>query len=131
MRQQDRFKFFGIGLLAGILFIILIFGKKSSCKDYVNNYLPNGRVLAELRFRDKKYTNQAMIDMKNIGIDTIFVNQKILHTGKINFDSSHPRKEPCGEFTLDYKDSISLRLKIKKCPDGVIIESIKNLKDSN
>ncbi|SZD71778.1 Uncharacterised protein [Candidatus Ornithobacterium hominis] len=126
MRQVDRYKFFGIGSLAGIFLVILFFGQRSSCTQYINNYLPNGRVLSEIRFREKTYSPAAEKSMKDLNIDTAFIHQKVFRNGQINFSVSQPRQEPCGFFVIHYKDSlIPLRLEVEKCQDDVKIQKIE------
>lgn len=126
MRQVDRYKFFGIGSLAGIFLVILFFGQRSSCTQYISNYLPNGRVLSEIRFRKKNYSPLAQTSMKNLGIDTTFIHQKVLKNSEIDFSASQPRQEPCGFFVIHYKDSLMpLRLEIDKCKNDVTIQKIE------
>ncbi|AFL97032.1 DUF4258 domain-containing protein [Ornithobacterium rhinotracheale] len=126
---QRRFKFFGIGILLGIFVVILMFGKRNSCRNYLSDYLPNGRVLSEVSFLPKEYSPQAQEQMQALGIDTAFFNQKILKKGIIDFDRSAPRQEPCGAYIMNYQDKEkSVEIIFKKCKDKVLIESFKNEK---
>uniref|UniRef100_UPI0039A58799 hypothetical protein n=1 Tax=Ornithobacterium rhinotracheale TaxID=28251 RepID=UPI0039A58799 len=126
---QRRFKFFGIGILLGIFVVILMFGKRNSCRNYISNYLPNGRVLSEVAFLPKKYSSQAAAQMQRLGVDTAFFRQKILKNGIIDFERSVPRQAPCGVYLLNYQDQEkNLEIIFKKCKDEVLIESFENKK---
>ncbi|QAR29957.1 DUF4258 domain-containing protein [Ornithobacterium rhinotracheale] len=126
---QRRFKFYGLGILLGIFVVILMFGKRNSCRNYISNYLPNGRVLSEVAFLPKEYSSQAQEQMQALGIDTAFFNQKILKNGIIDFDRSAPRQAPCGVYLLNYQDQEkNLEIIFKKCKDEVLIESFENKK---
>lgn len=126
MEQTRRFKFFGLGALAGIFLVVLFFGRRNSCKNYIRDYMPNGRVLAEVKFLPIKYDPQAMEDLKNLKIDTAYINQKALVDGDIDFDLSDQRHKPCGQYVLYYKDSLkNVEINFKKCKKEVVILSVK------
>lgn len=123
---RKRFKFYGMGVLLGTFFVILLFGRRSSCRDYVKNYMPNGRVLSEVDFLPKEYSPKVIDKLEILNIDTAFVNQKILKEGEIDFERSAPREKPCGLYILNYTDSThNVEVNFKKCKDKVVIQDIK------
>ena len=123
---RKRFKFYGMGVLLGTFFVVLLFGRRSSCRDYVKNYMPNGRVLSEVDFLPKEYSPKVIDKLEILNIDTAFVNQKILKEGEIDFERSAPREKPCGLYILNYTDSTyNVEVNFKKCKDKVVIQDIK------
>ncbi|MBV7441719.1 hypothetical protein KRX57_09825 [Weeksellaceae bacterium TAE3-ERU29] len=123
---RRRFKFYGLGILGGTFLVILFFGRRSSCRDYVKNYMPNGRVLSEVDFLPKEYEPKVIEKLGVLNIDTAFVNQKILKKGEIDFERSAPREKPCGLYILNYTDSTyNVEVNFKKCKDKVVIQDIK------
>ena len=123
----ERFKFYLIGVLAGTFLVILIFGKRNSCKDMVTNYLPGGRVLLEMKSKPIFYSNDAMAKLEEEDVDTASFRNDILPKLDINFDLSDQRAEPCGKYVAYYQDSThQWKLNLEKCKDKLDVKSIED-----
>lgn len=123
----ERFKFYLIGVLAGTFLVILIFGKRNSCKDMVTNYLPGGRVLLEMKSKPIFYSHDALAKLEEEHIDTASFRNDILPKLDINFDLSDQRAEPCGKYVAYYHDSTyHWKLNLEKCKEKVDVKSIED-----
>ncbi|MDO5656408.1 MAG: hypothetical protein Q4G27_09745 [Flavobacteriaceae bacterium] len=125
MTFRDRFKMYLLGFIAGCFLVILFFGRKNSCKNYLTNYLPEGRVLLEVGAKPIFYSEQAAQQLQNLGIDTADFRKEILPQLHIDFDRSEPRAIPCGNYISSYNDSIGpLQIKFEKCKENSRIQEI-------
>lgn len=132
MNFFERFKFYLLGVFAGTLLVILLFGRRSSCKDMVTNYLPNGRVLLEAGSKPIFYSNEVLNTLEKSHVDTAEFRSKILPDLSINFDLSDQRAEPCGKYVSFYQDSlVNWQVNFEKCKEKVeITEIIEKLKEN-
>jgi len=115
-----RFRFFSIGLALGLMFIIIFFGERLSCSQY----LPNGRVLAEVKSKPILATKEFKDFAIKNNIDSTFVMDSLLKNGKINFDESQPRKLPCAEYVLYYDSNKKYKLLFTKCKKNVTLTKL-------
>ncbi|MDO5510873.1 MAG: hypothetical protein Q4F57_09270 [Weeksellaceae bacterium] len=121
----QRFKFFFLGSLMGIFFVILVFGKRMSCKQAVIEYLPNGRVLAEIRYKDLQVSPEARISFDTLAIDSSFLYDNILMKGDVDFANSEPRRQPCGKYLIHFtKNSLDYEMYVTKCREISRIDSL-------
>ncbi len=117
-----RLRYYLLGFFAGSIMVFMIFGRRSSCKNYVRDYLPNGRVLQEVQHKPIQYSEGVEKFISENNIDSAFLNRTIMTEGEINFEDSEPRKKPCGYYKMTYKDS--LLIEFEKCKDFSTIEKI-------
>ena len=111
MKFIHRFAYFLIGLLIGSVFVYFAWGKKGASFDY----LPNARVLKNIRTDTRIYTDSATESMTTYGLDTTDINT-ILEFGKVDFKKSSPREKPCKTYVVDGKpNQKEITLIIKKC----------------
>lgn len=121
----ERFKFYLIGVFAGSLLVILMFGRRNSCKAMVTNYLPNGRVLLEVSSKPLFYSNDVLNQLEESQIDTGDFRANILPQLKIDFDLSDQRAKPCGQYISYYQDSlVNWQVNFEKCDDKVEFQQI-------
>lgn len=126
MNFKERLKFYLLGLIGGLFLVMVFFGRRSSCRNGIRDYLPNGRVLAEIKTLPILYSNEALSTMQQLNIDTAYIQQKILVEGDINFDRSDARKKPCSDYIINYQDSLRhIEMNFEKCKSNVLIKSIK------
>jgi hypothetical protein len=85
------------------------------------SYLPNDRVLAEIKIRSLKFSPQSQEYLKSKNHDETYITDTVLVKGKINFDESNAQAVPCPDYTLYYNE---LKVKFTKCKDTVIIDSL-------
>ncbi|MXV37445.1 hypothetical protein GO491_01945 [Flavobacteriaceae bacterium Ap0902] len=124
MNLRERLKLFALGSIAGIFLITLFFGRRTSCKDSIINYLPEGRVKQEILFYPIDYSSQVAEELERLNInDSLF--KTYIEKADIDFGLSNQRARPCGEYVLFSEDSIQqLEIHLDKCREGVLIEKI-------
>jgi len=104
MAFLKRLFWYLIGLGIGSIFLWFIVDKKTDGKGVDFCYLPNCRVIKDLRT-----TNVIK------GQDSLKI-AKLLEDASIDFRRSEPRKEPCKEYLFE---SAGIEHRIARCPEGV------------
>ena len=95
-----RFMWYALGLTLGLFFLNFIIDKKTGGKGIEFCYLPECRVLKELRNTPLRPAE-----------DSLKVSA-ILTDGRILFSESAPRKKPCKQYVLIHQ---SKRYVFEKC----------------
>jgi len=120
MKLFQRFAYYGMGLLIGSIFVYFIWQKK----DVQFAYMPNARVLKNIRTDVRLFSNDAKKSMSKIGLDSIDI-AAILKHGNVDFKKSSPREKPCKIYFIDGSPKEkSITLIIKKCDTISTIERI-------
>jgi len=88
MNFINRLAYYLLGILIGILFLIFFFKGKFAGKDMSFCYLPNCRVLKDLRSKPFYYSDLASQKIKQGLLDTIDL-QKIFRYGDVDFSKSN------------------------------------------
>ena len=104
MAFVKRLFWYLIGLGIGSIFLWFIVDKKTDGKGVNFCYLPNCRVVKDLR-------------TANVikGQDSLKI-AKLLEDASIDFKRSKPRKEPCKEYLFV---SAGIEHRIARCPEGI------------
>jgi hypothetical protein len=119
MSIKKRIAFFAVGLLIGIVFVKLIFGKK----DVSFDYFPNDRVLKTLRTKSRVFDQKALDFFKSQSIDTSIVGD-FLNEGNVNFGESEQRKKPCNFYQIENElPQYKIGLYVKNCDSLVTIQN--------
>jgi hypothetical protein len=123
---MKKLKFFLIGLIPGLAIVFFVLNKKgASC----SGYLPNSRVIAETLSKDFKYSEAFKAEMNTLKIDEKFIKDSIITKGKVDFDKSHPQKQPCPDYILVYPEKNPVyEISYEKCEENVMLNSLKKLK---
>lgn len=120
MKFIHRFAYYIIGLIVGSIFVYFIWGKKKVQFDY----LPNARVLKNIRTDVRLFSNEANESMNSIGLDSIDI-AFILENGDVDFKNSEPRKKPCKQYIINGNPrNLNISLTVKKCDTISTIEKI-------
>jgi len=88
MNFISRLAYYLLGILVGVLFLVFFFKGKFAGKDMSFCYLPNCRVLKDLRSKPFYYSDLASKKMKQGMLDTIELKEIFRH-GSINFSKSN------------------------------------------
>ena len=124
MAFLKRLGFYLAGLSLGLIFLAFFLKKKSEETGVSFCYLPNCRVLKDLRTKTYEFSPDLQQRIQSNQLDTTGLG--LLFTeGSINFDESNPRNKPCGEYKLEgtiNQQEVSILL--KSCKDKVLIEAI-------
>lgn len=124
MNFKERFKLYILGVLGGILLVTLFFGNRSSCRDGIVNYLPEGRVRQDILFHDIEFSGAVQGTLAQLNIDKELF-KKYIEKADVDFDLSEPRAEPCGKYVLFSQDSVQkLEIRLDKCKDKVLVTEV-------
>ena len=113
-----RLRLFSFGLLLGVIIVFLMFGQRElSC-----NVMPNNRVLTEVRTKKIELSDSVKIALKTFGLNEKFIFDEFFYEGEIDFQESEPRKKPCSEYIIFYKN---YQLHFSKCKEIVRANYLK------
>lgn len=124
MSFLKRFGFYLIGFSIGLLFLAFFLRKKAEGTGVEFCYLPNCRVLKDLRSKplEVKPELQAAHDILAI--------QFLLREGDVEFASSEPRAEPCGIFVVNGEyGEMNIRLTLENCEDVTRLTGYESSRD--
>jgi len=88
MKFYQRLAFFLFGLLLGVIFLVYFLGAKADARGVTFCYLPNCRVLKDIRSKPFNYSDNASKVLAETWIDTIDI-KNTLRYGDIEFDKSN------------------------------------------
>ena len=114
MSFLKRFGYYLIGLSIGLLFLAFFLRKKAEGTGVEFCYLPNCRVLKELR------SKPLQIDSTLTGMQDTLAIRFLLREGDVAFGQSEPRAEPCGIYVVngDFNGN-HLRLTFENCAGAI------------
>lgn len=125
MAFLKRLGFYLIGLSIGLVILAFFFKKKSEKTGAEFCYLPNCRVLKDLRSKPLSYSEDISLLLKDRKLDSTDIAH-FLHAGDVNFKRSDTRSNPCKTFvinaTLNDRDAV---LTVRNCENEVVVETIQ------
>ena len=108
MSFLKRLYYFSTGLIIGIVFLFFILnGKRTSC-----NYGPSARVIDNIISKKLVLKNKS----DSISDDKLY---KLISKGKVRFNKSEIRNEPCAIYYVESGDSSLL---IENCDEQAFVE---------
>lgn len=120
-----RLGFFIFGLSIGLIFLSIFLKKKSDETGVEFCYLPNCRVLKDLRSKPMHFEGGISEVLRNKEIDSAGL-QDFLHSGEVLFDRSDTRSKPCKLYLIEGRiDAEKIILEMKNCPDKVIVVGLR------
>lgn len=113
-----RLGYYLFGLSIGLVFLAFFLKKKTDETGTYFCYLPNCRVLKELRskplsmdFPDAS-TSEHTLDSTKIG--------EFLTNGKVNFKTSDTKAVPCGLYVINSRENVvPAQITVENCRDSV------------
>ncbi len=122
---MKKLKFYLIGFIPGILFVLFIFGKKdASC-----SYFPSARVKAETLTKTFTFTPDFKQEMGTQKLDEKFLRDSIFEKGKIDFDRSNTEEKPCPHYLILYPTKHpKYEIEFDKCKKTSTFTSLKTLR---
>ena len=125
MKVIQRFGYYMGGFSVGLI-LLAFFLKGSDTEIPSCDYMPEARVLKNMRNKGYVLSAEVAQEMRKINIDTMNINALLLE-GDVDFDKSEPRKKPCGIFFIKSPQSqtTSLEIKVSNCEDKAQIIAIK------
>lgn len=121
MKFYQRFAYYLVGFVIGLFFVSMVF----SGKDIRCNYMPNARVLNDLRNKPFNYSIEASRKLSEDWIDTVDIKNTLTH-GDIDFDKSNISYQKGKLYIIEGKtaknDTITLR--VINYPNKAVLEDI-------
>lgn len=111
-----RLGWYLVGLSIGLVFLLFILNKKTGGEGVDFCYFPNCRVLKDLRSKPLSFGEDLPLQYR----DTLMV-QSFLTDGDVDFRRSDTKSEPCRTY---YVEKSTNTLKLKSCPDGLLVEEV-------
>ncbi|WP_318308368.1 DUF4258 domain-containing protein [Flagellimonas crocea] len=123
MAFLKRLGWYLVGLSIGLIFLVFILKKKSGEEGLDFCYLPNCRVLKDMRSKPFSFSGSVPKQYQ----DTLLI-QSFLKDGHVDFGKSDTKSEPCKTYYIshEYKGE-ELELLAKNCEDGVTLQSVKEI----
>lgn len=109
-----------VGLSIGLIFLVFILKKKSGEEGIDFCYLPNCRVLKDMRSKPLTFSESLSEEYR----DTLMI-QSFLEDGDVDFGKSDTKSEPCKTYYIshEYNDH-EFELQAKNCKEEVTVEKI-------
>lgn len=111
-----RLGWYLVGLSIGLVVLFFIIDKKTDGKGMQFCYLPNCRVLKDLRAKPLSYDESLPEQYR----DSVMV-RSILTEGDVDFKRSDTKSEPCKTYYVEKSPHI---LKLRSCPEGLFVEEV-------
>lgn len=127
MAFLKRLGFYLIGLSIGLVFLFFFLKKKSDETGVSFCYLPNCRVLKELRSKPLTYSKQIDQMVADQTLDSLTIAY-FMNEGDVNFKKSNTRNTTCKTYLIEgmVKEKL-MALTIKNCDSIVIIDNLQDL----
>lgn len=115
-----RLGWYLVGVSIGLVFLAFILKKKGG-EDGINFcYLPNCRVLKDIRSKPLSYSKEAQNKFNTVEIDSLYFS-KAFTDGNIDFSKSNTETKPCKTYVVEFEGQ---EIKLQNCSDKVIIKHI-------
>ena len=116
-----RLGYFMIGLSIGVIFLTFFLKKKSEDSGVSFCYLPNCRVLKDLRSKPFEFSNNFSELIKNKEIDSLTITS-FFSDGDIDFGRSNTKSKPCRIYFIEKEiDAKTITIEVKNCPKKVSV----------
>ena len=120
-----RLGFYLVGLSIGLIFLAFFLKKKSEQTGTQFCYLPNCRVLKDLRSKPLSYSDAAAAEMFSKDLDSTDIAY-FLNEGDVVFKKSDTKATPCKTFVIEaviHEKEASMT--VSDCEDKVVVEELK------
>ncbi len=120
-----RLGFYLVGLSIGLVFLAFFFKKKSEETGTEFCYLPNCRVLKDLRSKPLNFSDVTKKLMDTREMDSTDIAH-FLKEGDIDFKNSDTASEPCKTLYImaEVKGKEAV-MTVRNCEDQVVVENIR------
>ena len=115
-----RLGWYLVGVSIGLVFLAFILKKKSGENGISFCYLPNCRVLKDIRSKPLSYSDEVQPKIKSMKLDSVYFSNAFTN-GDIDFKKSDTKSKPCKSYIVTYKGQ---EIKLQNCPDKIIIAQI-------
>ena len=109
-----------VGLSIGLIFLVFILKKKSGEEGLDFCYLPNCRVLKDMRSKTLTFSESLAEQYR----DTLMI-QSFLEDGDVDFGKSDTKSEPCKTYFISHEyNGKELEMEAKNCEKEIMVENI-------
>ena len=124
-----RLGYFLFGLSIGLVFLDFFLIKKTKETGTWFCYLPNCRVLKDMRSKPLYFSESIDQDLLNKTLDSLTINYFFLE-GDVNFSLSDTKSVPCKTYVIEaeIKDKEAL-LTVKNCPSKLEVQEFEWTKE--
>lgn len=120
-----RLGYFMVGLSIGIVFLTFFLKKKADETGVTFCYLPNCRVLKDMRSKPIEYSDRISEMLLNKELDSLVITH-FFTEGDIDFSSSDTKSKPCKTYLIKGEiDLEEVSMEVKNCPNKVSVISLK------
>jgi hypothetical protein len=126
MKFYQRFAFFLFGLLIGIIFLIYFLGAKAKSRGVTFCYLPNCRVLKEIRSKPFFYSEKSSKVLAESWIDTVDIKNTLTY-GEVDFSKSNIKEGAAKLYIIEGKtiNQVPVTLEVLNYESKVVLKEIK------
>ncbi|RNC90116.1 MAG: DUF4258 domain-containing protein [Allomuricauda sp.] len=103
MAFLKRLGWYLVGLSIGLIFLVFLFKKKSEESNVEFCYLPNCRVLKDMRTKKLVLSDKAISQLTTFELDTLII-RSTLEDGSIDFSNSDTKSKPCKTYLVNTPD---------------------------
>ncbi|WP_299162727.1 DUF4258 domain-containing protein [uncultured Eudoraea sp.] len=127
MAFLKRLGFYLIGLSIGLVFLFFFLKKKSDETGVSFCYLPNCRVLKELRSKPLIYSKQVDQMVAERVLDSLTIAY-FLNEGDVNFKKSITKNTTCKTYLIEgmVKEKF-MALTVKNCDSTILIDDLQTM----
>ncbi|MBX2827387.1 MAG: hypothetical protein KTR22_04460 [Flavobacteriaceae bacterium] len=117
-----RFVYYFGGLALGICFLyFFIGGSGASCEM---DYLPNARVLKNIRNKERAFSENVLQELQRQQMDTSVISI-LLQDGKVLFSESNTEGDPCNSYVIRGKSSEKwVKITVDNCAEKATVNDI-------
>lgn len=120
MNFRQRVPFFAFGLAIGIIITFFILQKKDTSFDY----MPNARVLKNIRIKERVYSDHFSEKMLAYQIDTAVIT-KILLKGNVDIFNK-VKLDSCTQYAITEKvEDRKFKIVLKNCKNSAIFDELE------
>ncbi len=125
MPLLKRIGLYLVGLSIGLIFLTLFLKKKSDQTGTEFCYLPNCRVLKDLRSKPISYSGRIEAMMQDQVLDSTIIT-RFLSEGDVDFGLSDTKAEPCKTYVIEAELQTGPGiLTVSSCPDSLTIDNLE------
>jgi hypothetical protein len=124
MAFLKRLGWYLVGLSIGLVFLVFFLKKKTQDTGLEFCYLPNCRVLKDLRSKPLSLSDKALAQMESQELDTLLV-KSFFRDGDVDFKKSDTRSGPCKTYYISKNiEEASYTLEVKSCEKETIVRKL-------
>ena len=123
MRIRQRFVFYGIGFIIGLILLYFFVGGSGASCEY--NYGPNARVLKDIRKKERVFSEITSQQLTDKQIDTSSIST-LLRKGNVLFSESNTNLDSCKIYVIEgTSKKRELKITVKNCDSIATVQKIE------